>query len=105
MQAFNEFNNRLQNSLKLKRTKTKIYTHGKDDPSLKLLGEVDTVLETKTKFLESTIFVVEIKNINLLSGVTSLALGLIKIDKSEHMCFIIDNKKNSNAQKEKIKAN
>ena len=71
MQTFNEFNNRLQNPLKLKRTKTKIYTHGKDDPSLKLLGEVDIVLETKTKFLESTIFVVETKNINLLSAFQS----------------------------------
>ena len=50
MQTFNEFNNRLQNPLKLKRTKTKICAHGKDDPFLKLLGEVDAVLETKTKF-------------------------------------------------------
>ena len=74
-------------------------------PSLKILGEVDTVIENKTKFLESKFFVAETKNINLLAAVTSLALGLIKIDKSEHMCFIINNKKNGNAQKEETKAN
>ena len=44
-----------------------------------MLGEVDTVIESKTKFLENKVFVAETKNINLLSGVTSLALGLIKI--------------------------
>ena len=66
---------------------------------------MDTVIETKTNFLESTLLVVETKNINLLSGVTSLSLGLINIDKSEHMCFTIDNKKNDNAQKEEMKAN
>ena len=44
-----------------------------------MLGEVDAVIESKTKFLESKVFVAETKNINLLSGVTSLALGLIKI--------------------------
>ena len=66
MQTFNEINNRLQKPLKLKRTKTKVCTYGKDDPPLKILGEVDTVIETKTKFLESTFFVAETKNINLL---------------------------------------
>ena len=86
MQTFTEINNRLQEPLKLKRTKTKAFTYGKDEPTLKILGEVDTVTETKTKFLESKFFVAKTKNINLLSGVTSLALGLIKIDKSEHMC-------------------
>ena len=75
MVSFNEISNRLQKPLKLKRTKTKVCTYGKDDPSLKILGEVDTVIETKTKFVESTFFVAETKNINLLSGVTSLALG------------------------------
>ena len=74
-----EINSRLQKPLKLKRTKTKVCTYGKDDPSLKMLGEMDTVIESKTKFLESKVFVAETKNINLLSGVTSLALGLIKI--------------------------
>ena len=86
MQTFTEINNRLQEPLKLKRTKTKAFTYGKDEPTLKILGEVDTVIETKTKFLESKFFVAKTKNINLLSDVTSLALGLIKINKSEHMC-------------------
>ena len=45
------------------------------------------------------------KNINLLLGITSLALGLIKIDKNEHMFFTINNKKNGNVQKEEMKAN
>ena len=66
---------------------------------------MDTVIQTKTKFLESTFLIVETKNINLLSGITFLALGLIKINKTEHMCFTVDNKKNSNAQKEETKAN
>ena len=107
MRTFEEINNRLQKPLKLKRTKTKVCTYGKYDPppSLKILGEVVTVIENKTKFLESKFFVAETKNINLLAAVTSLALGLIKIDKSEHMCFIINNKKNGNAQKEETKAN
>ena len=105
MRTFKEINNRLQKPLKLKRTKTKVSTYGKDDLPLKILGEVDTVIETKTKFLESKFFVAETKNINLLSGVTSLALGLIKIDKIEHMCSTIDDKKNGNAQKEEMKAN
>ena len=50
-------------------------------------------------------FFVAAQNINLLSGVTSLALGLIKIDKSEHVCLTINNKKNSNAQKEEMEVN
>ena len=89
MRTFTEINNRLEKPLNLKRTK--------DDPHLKILGEVDTVIETKTKFLESKFFVAETENINLLLGVTSLALGMIKIDKSEHMCFTISNKKNGYA--------
>ena len=86
MQTFNEITKRLQKPLKLKRTKTKVCTYWKDDPPLKILGEVNTVIETKTEFLESTFFVAETRNINL-SGDTFLALGLIKIDESEHMCF------------------
>ena len=65
---------------------------------------MDTVTETKTKFLESKFFVAKTKNINLLSGVTSLALGLIKIDKSEHMCWTVNNKENGNAQNKEITA-
>ena len=41
----------------------------------------------------------------MLSGVTTLAPGLIKINKSEHMRFTIDNVKNGNTRKEEIKAN
>ena len=63
---------------------------------LTIFGEVDTVTETKTKFSENTFFVVETKSINLLSGVTSLALGLIKINKNKQMCFTIDNMKTNN---------
>ena len=55
------------------------------------------------EFLESTFFVAETKNINLFSGDTFLALGLIKIDESEHMCFTIDNKTHCNVQKEEMK--
>ena len=75
MQTFKDIKSRLQKPLKLKRIKTKVCTYAKYDPPLKILGEVDTVIETKTKFVESTFFVAETKNINLLSGVTSLALG------------------------------
>ena len=50
MRTFMEINSRLQKPLKLKRTKTKVCTYGKDDPSLKLLGEVDTVIESKKFF-------------------------------------------------------
>ena len=71
----------------------------------KILGEVDIAIKTNTKFLDNKLFVVETKNINLLSGVTSLALGLVKIDKTEYMCFTVDNEKNGNAQKEEMKAN
>ena len=38
MQTFTEINNRLQEPLKLKRTKTKVFTYGKDEPTLKILG-------------------------------------------------------------------
>ena len=34
MRTFEEINNRLQKPLKLKRTKTKVCTYGKDDPLL-----------------------------------------------------------------------
>ena len=30
---------------------------------------------------------------------------MIKIDKSEHICFTVDNEKNGDARKEKMKAN
>ena len=75
----------------------------KRKPPLKIL-EVDTVIETKTKFSESKFFEVETKNINLLSSVTFLAPGLIKINKSEDMCFPVDDMKNGNTQKEEIKS-
>lgn len=47
---------------------------------------METVIETKVKCLESTSFVVETKNINVLSGVTSVALDLIEIDKHATTC-------------------
>ena len=50
-------------------------------------------------------FLGKTKKINLLSDVTSLDLGLIKIDKSEHVCFNINNMKNGKTQKEEMKAN
>ena len=75
-------------------------------PPLKILGEVNTVIETIAKFLESNFYVAETKNINLLSDITSLALGLMKIDKREHMCFTNNNnKKNGNTQKEEMNTN
>ena len=64
---------------------------------------MDIVIETKTKFLEIPFFVVGTTNLNLLSGVTFLGLGLIKINKSQHMCFTIDDMKYDNAQKEEMK--
>ena len=67
MRTFTEITNRLQKPLKLKKNKTKVCTYGKDDPPLKMLGEVDIVIETKAKFLESKFFVAETKNINLLA--------------------------------------
>ena len=67
MRTFTEINNKLHKPLKLKKTKTKVCTYGKDDPPLKMLGEVDIVIETITKFLESKFFVAETKNINLLA--------------------------------------
>ena len=67
--------------------------------------EVHTVIDTKIKFLENTLFVGKTKKINLLSDLTSLDLGLIKTDKSKHMCFNINNMKNGNTQKEEMKAN
>ena len=61
MQTFNEINNRLQKPLKLKITKTKVCTYRKYDPLLKILGEVANVIESKTKFLESTILQLKLK--------------------------------------------
>ena len=61
MYTFNEINNRLPKPLKLKKNKTKVCTYEKDNPRLKIFGEVDTVIETKPKVVESTFFVVEIK--------------------------------------------
>ena len=55
--------------------------------------------------LKRIFFVAETQNINLLSGVTSLALGLIKTDKSKHICLTINKNKNGNAQKEETEAN
>ena len=55
--------------------------------------------------MEIIFFVVETKNINLLSGVASLALALVQINTGEHMCFTIDNMKSGNVQKEDMKAN
>ena len=39
-----------------------------------------------------------------MSGITFLALGLININKIEHMSFTIDIMKNNNTQKEEMKA-
>lgn len=50
------------------------------------------------KISQSAFFVVGAKNINFAS-VLSLVLVLIKIDKNERMCFVIDNMKSGNTQK------
>ena len=81
--TFDEINNRTKNSLKLTKTKTRVCTYGKDDPPLKILGEVETLVETKSKFTDSKFYIVDTKNINLLSGVTALALDMIIITKDE----------------------
>ena len=81
--TFDEINNRTKNSLKLTKTKTRVCTYGKDDPPLKILGEVETLVETKSKFTDSKFYIVDTKNINLLSGVTALALDMIIIKKDE----------------------
>ena len=83
--TFDEINNRTKNSLKLKKTKTRVCTYGKDDPPLKILGEVETLIETKTKFTNSKFYVVDTKNINLLSGITATALGMIVMNKDEKL--------------------
>ena len=103
MQTFNEINNRLPKPWKSKATKTKVCTYRKEYVLLKIFHKVDTVIETDTKFSKSIFFAVETKVINSLSGVASLALGLIKSNKSEHMCFTFYNMKNDNTQKEVIK--
>ena len=72
MRTFNEINKKSLNTLILKATKTEVCSYVKDEPPLRIFGELDTVTETKTKFLEA-----ETKNINLLSGVIFLALGLM----------------------------
>ena len=51
--------------------------------------EVHTVIDTKTKFLENTVFVGKTKKINLLSDVTSLDLGLIKLIKASTCVSIL----------------
>ena len=77
--------------------------YGNVELPLKVFGEVDTVIETRTKFWGNTFFVIETENINLLPGVTSLGLGLIKIYKSK--CFTIYSMKIDNTQKEETETN
>ena len=101
--TFNGINKRFTKTFEIKKNQYKNMRVRKRKPPLKIF-EVGTVIETKTKFSESKFFEVETKSINLLLGVTSLAPGLIKINKSKHMCFTINNMKNGNTQKEEIKS-
>ena len=88
MQTFNVINRsttdyqKSKKKLKNKTKNKKKYVCTEMITSLqKYLMKLDTQIDTETKFLGKIFFVIETKNVNLLSSVTSLALGLIKIYK------------------------
>ena len=69
---------RLQSSVKLSKSTTKIFAYGSDKP-LFLKGQFQEALESDKRFTNSVIHVVEGSSGNLLSAKTAQDLGLIQL--------------------------
>ncbi|XP_066916478.1 uncharacterized protein [Clytia hemisphaerica] len=81
--TFRKINNRMNNTLKLKDTKTKLKTYGNDSPDLKIIGEVNLLIESKKKFVNTKFYVIKTDHKNLLSGTTATTLQLITVNNIE----------------------
>ena len=81
--TFRKINNRMNNTLKLKSTKTKLVTYGNDSPELEIMGEVNLLIESKKKFVNSKFYVIRTDHKNLISGTTATSLQLITINNIE----------------------
>ena len=69
---------RLQSSIKLSKSTTKIFAYGSDKP-LTLKGQFQAALESDKRFTNSVIHIVEGSSGNLLSAKTAQELGLIQL--------------------------
>ena len=81
--TFHKINNKMNNTLKLKDTKTKLITYGNDSPKLRIIGEVILLIESRKKFVHTKFYVIKTHHKNLLSGATATALQLISINNVE----------------------
>ena len=89
--TFARINKKLNNKLKLKRTKTKVVTYGNDSPDLDIKGEVTLLIESKKKFVHTKFYVIQTHHKNLLSGTTARALELISINNIEEKATATEN--------------
>lgn len=81
LRTFNQLQTKLKGKLCLQKTKTKVITYGNNEPSLKVLGKVELLVETSSKFLCANFLVIDTSHKNVLSGDTALALCILKFSK------------------------
>ena len=101
--TFEKLNKTLSTPLILGHTKTKVITYGADQPTLKVLGDINVLIETENKLLSTTFYVVNTSHKNLLSGTSAIALGIIAINvQNVETVMTSTNNKESTVNKESI---
>lgn len=82
LRTFNELSKRLKQKPILQKTKTKVITYGSSsNSSLKVLGTIKFVVETKNKLCCTKFHVIDTTHKNLLSGETALLLNILTFEK------------------------
>ena len=69
--TYEGLNARLNERIKLRPSKTTVITYGAEEPSLKILGETELLVESENKFKTEKFYIAQTNHKNLLSGKTA----------------------------------
>ena len=89
--TFEGLDKRLEQPLKLRKADLKVVTYGQDNPSLRVKGVVEVLVESENKYQNTEFYVIETSHKHLLSGNTAVQLGLLSLNTSvlniDNSCF------------------
>ena len=77
-ETFCDLNSKIDRKLVLRKTKTKVITYGSDKPTLHIMGVIDLLIESKTKYLTTDFYVIKTNQKNILSGTAAIQLNILK---------------------------
>ena len=80
LKTYGNLKKRLGKPLPLRKSTTKVVTYGSVNPSLKIKGMINVLVETKKKYLNTKFYVVDTDHSNLLSGSTAVELGILSLN-------------------------